>query len=212
MGGRPVLLKNYGDMKKDNYTDDEVEQLIVEADKRSYSGRLERLRILLSTQTQDTFPAPALALEYYEEARLCWYVGAFVATIIMTQLAFEELLRSHYRVVKGVGGNLDCGKKVDEAGFFDLINEARNEGWLLRNEAESLHALRKNLRNPYVHVKDIKVDSSGKIEIERPCFLMQNLKIVAPELIGSGAEDEAREAIRLLVNLFPEMSSHSGGF
>ena len=121
------------------YSDSEIERLIDDGNKRTHAGRLERLKVLLSTQSQDAFPSPGLALEYYEEARLCWYVGAFVSTIIMTQLAFEELLRSHYRVAKAVGGSLDCGKKVNEAGFFDLINEAEKDGWILQSEAESLH-------------------------------------------------------------------------
>jgi len=188
-------------VKVHNYSDAEIEQLVEDANKRAHDGRLERLRFLLSTQSQDAFPAPALAYEFYEEARLCWYVGAFVATIIMTQNAFEELLRSHYRVAKGVGGNLDCGKKVNEAGFFDLINEAEEEGWISGSEAKAIHTLRKKLRNPYVHVKDIK----------KPNFLEQLLKAVAPKLIEGDVRDEGKEAIQLLIRLFPKMASRSGG-
>lgn len=199
------------DVQMQNYSDGEIERLMDEANERAHAGCLKRLRVLLSTQSQDTFPAPGLALEYHEEARLCWYVGAFVSTIIMTQLAFEELLMSHYRVANGVGASLDCGKKVDKAGFFDLINKAQRDGWISQGEAESLNTLRKSLRNPYVHVKDIKGDERKEKEPVSPNFLTQYLKIVASELIDNDVEDEAKEAILLLVSLFPKISSRTGG-
>ena len=58
-----------------DYSDGEIERLIDDGNKRAHAGRLERLKVLLLTQSQDAFLAPGLALEYYEEARLCWYVG-----------------------------------------------------------------------------------------------------------------------------------------
>jgi hypothetical protein len=186
------------------YTENEIEQLMAESSKRSHDGRLRRLRVLLSNQAQSAFPSPALALEYYEEARLCWYVGAFIAAIVMTQLAFEELLRGHYRVANGVGGTLSCGKKVDEAGFFDLINEAKKEEYISQDEATLLHALRQKLRNPYVHVKD--ADKVENDMVEKTNFLSLLWKV------ASGAvEDEARKAVILLVQLFPEISLRHGG-
>lgn len=192
---------------------DEMHRLISEGDKQSYDGRLERLEFLFSVENRDPFPAPALAIEYYEEARLCWYVGAFVATIIMTQLTFEELLRSHYRVVKGVSGKLNCSRSINEARFYDLINEAENEGWVSHEEAKSLHMLRKNLRNPYVHVKDIKIksDKNKKMDIKATSFVTQYLKIAVPGVVKSDTENEAKEAIQLLVTLFPKMSRYYGG-
>ncbi len=198
-------------MKRTRYEESEIRQLIHEGDERSYSGRLERLRFLLSIEDQNPFPAPALAVEYYEEARLCWYVGAFVATIVMAQLSFEELLRSHFRVAKGVDGKLNCGKKVDHASFSDLIDEAKNDKWISEEEAKLLHDLRKNVRNPYVHVKDIKVNDDGEPNLKGPNFLIQYLKIKAPELVGSDVGSEAKEAIQLLVTLLPEISRRYGG-
>ncbi len=114
-------------MSKTIYHEDEIRKLIRDGDERSFNGRSERLGFLLSIETQDGFHPPALAIEYYEEARLCWYVGAFVATIVMVQLSFEELLKSHYRMAKGIGGKLDYGKKVGRATFCDLISEAKKD-------------------------------------------------------------------------------------
>lgn len=198
-------------MKKIHWKESEIRRLIHEGDKHSYKGRLERLRFLLSIEDQEPFPIPVLVSEYYEEARLCWYVGAFVSTIMMTQLAFEELFRSHYRVAKGVGGKLNCGKNVDDAKFFDLIEEAKNDKWISGKETELLHNLRKNIRNPYVHVKDIKINSDGRSNLKRSNFLTQYLKIKAPELIGNDLENDAKDVIQLLVNRLPEISRRYGG-
>jgi len=191
----------------------DIEQLMHGGDTRSYNGRLERLKFLLSIgdQNENSFPAPALAYEYYEEARLCWYVGAFVATMVMVQISFEELLRSHYRVAKGVGGKLSNEKKVDDAGFNDLINEAKEEGYISIQEAESLHNLRKNIRNSFVHVKDVKLSASENTDLKTPNFFTQTLKIQAPDVLGNNVVDEAKEAIKLLAIAFPDISKRHGG-
>jgi hypothetical protein len=135
-----------------NWTDSLIAQ-VAAADERARPGRVSRLAALGDAEGVDGYPCPALAHEYFEEARLCWYVGAFVAAILMVQLAFEEFLRSQYRVAKGVGGELRSGIKVDRAGFAELIVQARSDGFLSSSEANELHALRKR-RNPYVHTKD----------------------------------------------------------
>jgi len=188
-------------------SDDELEQLIVEANENARSGRLERLRFLFSEKDPDSLLGEALAYQYYQEARLSWYMGAFVATIVMSQLAFEELLRSHYRIAKGVGGNLDEHIKVDEAGFADLIRQSEADGWLHPAEAALLSRIRKDFRNPYVHPHDFDVAN----RLSKPNFLRQLMKIVAGQLVGSRAEDEARESIRTLVTLFPTIARRFWG-
>lgn len=198
-------------MEKQNHSESQIEMLMSEGEKRAYNGRLKRLKFLIGIESHKAFPAPALAVEYLEEARLCWYSGSFVATILMTQLSFEELLKSRYRVVKGVGGKLRSGRKVDNAGFSELINESKIDGWISSEEAESLHNLRENLRNPYVHVKDIRIGKTQKADLTRPSFITQHLKMTAPELIGIDVESEAKEAIRLLGTLFPEISGRYAG-
>ena len=187
-----------------------IKRLIHDGDERSYKGRFERLKYLLSINSLDEFPAPALAWEYYEEARLCWYSGAFVATIIMAQLAFEELIRSTYRVAKGVRGKLANNKKVDKASFSDLIWEAEQDKIITKKEAENLNKLRK-LRNPFVHTKDLRIEGENKITLGPVDFFYQHLKIVASHLIGQSAENEAKFAIKLLCNSFPKISYRLGG-
>jgi hypothetical protein len=189
----------------------EIRQLIDQSNKISYAGQLRRLKFLLSIEEQKPFPVSALAREYYEEARLCWYVGAFVSTIIMTQLAFEELFRAHYRSAYGVGGELDCGKKVDDASFFDLIQQARMDSWISDEEEDLLNDLRKNLRNPYVHVKDVSLTDEKKKGQQKPDFFIQFLKIKGSKHIEVKTEDEAGKAIQLLAILFPSISERCGG-
>ena len=189
------------------YNDDELEQLVRDANERAHSGRLERLRFLFSQEDPNPATIEALAYEYYQEARLCWYMGAFVAVIVMSQLALEEMLRAHYRVEKGVHGNLNERIKVDEASFTDLIRQSEADGWLSPEEAAVLNRIRRNFRNPYVHPHDFGIDN----EFSKPNFLRQLIKITAPQLVESGAEDEARESIKILVTLFPSISRRFWG-
>jgi len=172
---------------------DNLQAQVIEADERARPGRIVRLKWLRAEAPLESYPVPALAQEYFEEARLCWYVGAFVASILMVQLAFEELLRSHYRVARGVGGDLAPRKSVDSAGFADLIEHAKRDGLLSSSEVRDLTLLRKS-RNPYVHTKGV----GGK----GPSFLDQSMKTSAPELTGLGVEQEAKEAIKLLTTSF----------
>jgi len=198
-------------MKKAHWGDREIRNLILESDKQSYNGRYERLKFLISIENKEQFSIPALVYEYYEEARLCWYVGAFVATIVMAQLSFEELFRSHYRVTKGINGKLNCGKKTTRANFYDLIDEAYNENYILEEEAKFLHNLRKNIRNPYVHVRDIEVNSDEKLDLKKPNFFIQYLKIKASEAMAQDVENEAKESIKNLIALLPKISGRFGG-
>ena len=179
------------------YSETDLAELIREANERAHPGRMERLRFLLSFQDDDFAPVPVLAYEYFEEARLCWFVGAFVASIVMTQLAFEELIRSQYRVAKGVGGKLDHGKKVDDAGFADLVRQARADASLTPSESEDLDRLRKLYRNPYVHPKDTSKSKTVKND-----FVQQAMKIQAPQLGQGDVSEEAKDAIGLLQRMF----------
>lgn len=157
---------------------------------RAQAGKLRRLRLLHRTTPRRMF-SPILGTEYFKEARLCWYSGAFVACILMVQLAFEELLRDHYRVALGVGGILKKGVAVEAATFSALIDRAEVDGLVTGKEARRLHRLRKR-RNPFVHSKDIGY----------PSWFDQAAKFVQrtaePRVVR-----EAEAAIRLLNATFP---------
>ena len=140
-------------------------------------------------------------------ARLCWYVGAFVAIIVMSQLALEEMLRAHYRRCKGVDGKLNERLRNDEAGFAGLISQAEADGWLSHEEATQLNKLRRDLRNPYVHPHDLNTPNV----FEKHNWLQQVIKTTASQLAGNSAEDEARQSIGTLAELLPRISCRFWG-
>jgi hypothetical protein len=187
--------------------ENELLKMIENANERAFEGRQRRLKFLLENERDEKVAFSGLAYEYYEEARLCWYNGAFVATIIMSQLALEETFRSYFRVVGGVQGNLFLGRKVDSSGFSELKKEALLNGIISESESQLLNKLRVNFRNPYVHSKDINVQNNNT----KSNFEIQHLKIVAPELIEKSSEEEAKESIFILNDLLPKISNRLFG-
>jgi hypothetical protein len=168
---------------------------IIAADARLRGGKKKRLELLSDAPPTYEFPAPQLARRYYEESRLCFYSGAYVATIIMAQLAFEELLRTYYRAVEGEGC-LPDGSKVADCGFADLIIQARREKLASGRDVRRLEKLRM-MRNPYVH---------SRAEGRKSDQTRQTLKITFPEYVGVSTEDEARKAVTTLIEVFPILS------
>jgi hypothetical protein len=147
-------------------------------------------------------PAGGLAWHYRFEAETCFKAGAHVATILMTQLAFEELLRAYYRSALGYGGRLSNGTPVAASGFADLIREAEYGGMVSDLEAIDLQKLR-NIRNPYVHTRDKPFKPEDWSD--------QMFKVEAPGVLGLSVEDEAEEAIRLLGTLWPKLARRQWG-
>jgi hypothetical protein len=168
---------------------------VIAADARARGGKKKRLELLAEAPPTYEFPAPQLARRYYEESRLCFYSGAYVATIIMAQLAFEELLRTYYRAVEGEGC-LPDGSKISECGFADLIIRARREKLASTRDTRRLEKLRM-MRNPYVHSRE---------EGRKSDQTRQTLKITFPEYVGVSTEDEARKAVTTLIDVFPRLS------
>jgi hypothetical protein len=168
---------------------------VIAADARARGGKKKRLELLAEAPPEYEFPAPQLARRYYEESRLCFYSGAYVATIIMAQLAFEELLRTYYRAIEGEGC-LPDGTKVADCGFADLIIRARREKLANSRDIRHLEKLR-TMRNPYVHSRQ-----DGK----KSDHTRQTLKITFPEYVGVSTQDEAQKAVTTLIEVFPRLS------
>ena len=186
-----------------NLEDKEIKEMIKNSDIKEFEGRFQRLKYLISIHKDIYLPYPSLCEEYNEEAKLCWYNGAFVASILMVQLTFEELFRSYFRMIYGVNGELRFYKekiKVDNASFYALIEEACLCGWINNNERDELHGLRK-IRNPYVHTKDITSKTRKKID-----FFNLFTKTHASELIEGSAEEDAKFAVTLLIKSYPDIA------
>ena len=178
--------------------DNKLKKMVKSSDRKHFESRLKRLEYLVSISKVIYLPYPTICIATHEEARLCWYNGAFIASIVMTQLTFEELLRSYFRMSYGISGELRhlslTGKivKCDSAGFYDLIQEAFLSRWLSSSERENLHKLRK-IRNNYVHIKDISLKNRRK-----ESFHSLVLKLFASELVEGSLEEDAQFAVTLL--------------
>lgn len=195
---------------------EEAEALLDKWEESEHHARVWRTKRLYSSMRKGAFVSSSLAHAYFEEARVCWICGAYVSTILMTQLAFEEELRSHYRVARGVRGTLDGKVAVDQASFNQLIHQAEVEGWISRIQAKALHRIRKSLRNPYVHTKDSeKIGERGRRQrgFERKSdFFAQTMKIHAPSFETGSVVGEAQEAIKALLKHFPRVASQLNSY
>jgi len=180
-------------------------KMIKNKEESELEERVKRLKLLISNITDEYVPVPSLAFQYFEEARLCYYHGAFIAAIFMVQLAFEELLRNHYRVIRGQKEKLTSKMKgaisVDEATFLELIDEAKRDNYVTQKEIEKLHQLRK-LRNRFQHTKDV---SPYRTNLEDPWFV-QDLKI------RTQIDKDAEWAINLLLTTFVAICKRRSGF
>lgn len=135
-------------------------------------------------------------------------MGTYVAAIVMSQLAFEELFRAHYRAF---AGNPAKAKKIDRMTFSHLITQANADGWLSSDEESELNRVRSQYRNPYVHTHDYSDWETSDFDTAKPNFIKINQKLYAPQLVEKDVVDESWDAIRLLVTLFSVIARRFGG-
>jgi len=188
-----------------NFDEVSLIKMIKDKGESELEEKVERLRLLISNITDEYIPIPSLAFQYFEEARLCYYHGAFIATIFMVHLVFEELLRNHYRVIRGQKEKLISKNKelmnVDKASFLDLIDEAKEDNYITKEESKKLHRLRK-LRNRLQHTKDVP---PYRINLKGSWFA-QDLRI------RTQIDKDAEWAINLLLTTFVSICKRWGGF
>ena len=166
-------------------------QMIQEDDEGTFEARRARLQFVLDNSKDDVdYFTSGLAANYRDEAMLCWVTGAFAAAVVMTRLAFEALLATPYRLNKK---HEDDRAKLTNTSFFNIIEEAENDGWITKEDALALHELREaNISCVQVHdpVTDIKFFNQGRGIKE----------------YGEGVADIAKKSIVLLLTLFPQLS------
>jgi len=176
---------------------EELKEIIKKRNDTELNEKVNRLWFLVSNTSEELFPTPILAFHYFEEARLCYLHGAFIATIFMVHNAFEELLRSFYRVIRGQKEKIISKRRsvnVDDATFKELIDDAENERFITKEEARSLHKLRR-LRNKLQHTKDVPPYQKSLGD----SWVIQSMRV------ESRVEKDARWAIKFLLNRFPSM-------
>lgn len=167
---------------------------ILEADKRSLEGRLDRLLLLRNHLSDEFVPFPHIVLEYFEETKLCFYQGAFVASILMASATFEELFRQIYRDANEM-------KKANTRGLANLVSYAVEDDLISPAEAEKLTELRR-LRNKFTHIRiDFK-----KIDFKKKrTFLDFILLWRHPHKETLPIEALAEDAIKIFSELVPEL-------
>lgn len=200
----------------DNPNIDDIREHAIKADADDLDDKVERWAYLIKIQYDGYLGSHAVPYLYYTEAKYCWYYGNFLATIVLAQMALEDLLRTYFEVA--MHGKFASGKKSSNATFAQLINEALSAGYIESEEAERMHYLRKELRNQYVHneLRDVKVnirfsDKEPSKETRMPSFIALDMKI-RPVGVEKNVEHEARESITILIEVFTSIALRSHGF
>jgi len=181
-----------------------ADSIVRRLNESEHRGRVWRTKKVLSSIEDENFIGSALSAAYYEEARWCWVSGAYVATILMTQMALEEGLRSHFRFSREKNAHFPKGVTLSSATFYHLIDRAKAEGWVSPTRAKDFHRLRKMLRNPYVHTRQAaKKTTDSSVPFLRETHEWAQLgKIVRPGFETGSVVAEAQEAIQLLIRSF----------
>jgi len=153
-------------------------------DKETLNERAKHLSYLIDLygKSEGYFLMPVIAHYYLEEAKSCYINGNFVASICMSQIALEELLK--FRLHRKTGT------------FKGLIDQARNKKVIAEKEAEKLHELR-NMRNPYAHVEspEISFNWYPPIESDKPIELDEDGMFKEKIIV----ERHAQKALRILI-------------
>lgn len=141
----------------------EFETYLNEEDSLSLRYRAERLKFLVEKFGEPRYMAlPQMAYFYIEEAKLCYLNGTFVACVLIVQAALEDILRNFCFIVPH-------GYKSKKSRFEDIINDVLEKGGISKEEAESIHEVRK-LRNPYAHTKGMMHPRSFLRRIQKSNF------------------------------------------
>jgi hypothetical protein len=132
-----------------------LNQWLMAEDAARLRGRVKRLRFLIrqcgSTEGRQLFHG-LLSWRFFEEARWCFVNGQFIACVLLSQCFLEKSLRS----LLAVGGqNYGVSDKwLEDAGFHELIEKAREKGVLTSGQARDCHIVRR-MRVAFVHARPV---------------------------------------------------------
>jgi hypothetical protein len=163
---------------------DRLEADLKRQDKYTFSHRLERLRFLNSIVPPNGMSmfGNIEPIFIFEEARLTYLNGAFIATILLCQAFIEHWLQSY------LSGRVETGE-IPET-LNDVLRQCRQEGFIHKYLIDKIDTLRK-VRNPFTHRK-----SEGY-----PFLLSRRMfdKKMPPEDI---LEQDAKDALSIMHTLF----------
>lgn len=129
-------------------SDAEYLEWLVGEDEASREARLERLRWLVETFGEPRhllFRGGPISYRAFEEARLCFLHGQFIATTLLSQVVLEHMLAGLFHSA----GRDD----LKGSGFKRLMKEAVKERIISAEEHDAFERIRQR-RNPVVHYRD----------------------------------------------------------
>ena len=182
MGKRKVRKEKVPDWNQSyerlpTYIDEEeIRKGLQRFDEDTYEERNQRIILLSKMIGRRYYQAtPAIALWYFEEAKINFIYSNHVSTMIMCQLVCEEMLKAPYRY----HGKLDL---VSKATLNELIEKAEKDGFIQKSDRARLHKIRK-FRNTLEHTKDF---SDNRMRI-----------LIAPSLFSTKFQKQATESMKL---------------
>lgn len=122
-----------------------LERSLEKSDRNTFSSRLDRLKWLESLFPKGYgFMMPTETFYVFEEARLAFINGEFVATLLLANAFLEQWL-GNLLASKGYG-------KEAGRGLSAILNCMAKDGFLHPFLVDAADSLRK-VRNPFVHIK-----------------------------------------------------------
>jgi len=172
----------------DNFEAEAIEWLD-NVDTEDREGRISRLSWVIGQMPDQevvTFKGGIMTLYLFDEARVCYVYGLYLATITMGMAYIEQSIAAIFYA----HGKQDIAKQSADI----LFTEALNEGLISQSDYENLKRIR-STRNPITHFK--KPLSSNTLERKS---VEQNQH---PALLIEGDAKFVMESVFKLLGQFP---------
>lgn len=131
----------------------EIQQWLIGEDATRIRSRVGRLKFSFrefGSANGLQFFHGTLTQRFFEEARWCFINGQFIACVLLCQCFLESSLRS---LLAAGGQNYGVSDKwLEDAGFYELMEKARDCGIVSPSQARDCHSVRR-MRVEYVHAR-----------------------------------------------------------
>jgi hypothetical protein len=141
-------------------SDDELLRWLEEDEARTRPSRVERLRLLVEEYGSEGelrwFPGQ-VTYWAFNEARLAYLQGLFLACILLCQVCVEHVLGGLFMMAGD--------DKAARANFGQMLRAAGREGYLSAEEVDLFNRLRRT-RNPYAHPRPFTPPDQEREEVD----------------------------------------------
>jgi len=164
------------------------EVALKKTDNESFEDRLNRLKYLNNIFPGDLFfGADPETVFIFNEAKMTFINGEFIATILLTHAFIERVLQSHYESI-GL-------EKIAKRGFKAMLAHAKKNELLHPYLIDKFDLLRKK-RNPLTHLKTFENEHTLSQRILNR--IKKGEQYIHPILM---LEEDAKEAMSLMYTL-----------